>query len=176
MNKGLPAVEIVKGSAYITLFRGVYGLSADGIAGPLVPTPDALELKRYTFEYAVQLHDGDWRQAEMYKQAQEYHHLPIPIQAEGNGDLPAEFSFIELSPNNLILSALKRDEDSDDVILRFFETKGEASLARVEVFREIKTVARVDLLEREDVEIPFTRRGFTLQVNPFEIITLKLKF
>jgi len=176
MNKGLPAVEIVKDSLYITLLRSINELSADGIAGPFVPTPDALELKSFTFEYAVQLHDGDWRQAEMYKQAQEFQHLPIATQIEGNGDLAPELSFIEISPNNLILSALKKAEDSDEVILRFFETKGEATLARVEVFREIKRVTLVDLLEREDKEIPFTRRGFVLPVNPFEIVTLKLRF
>ncbi len=176
MNKGLPAVEIIKNFIYITLLRSVNELSADGIAGPFVPTQDALELKRYTFEYALQPHSGDWRQAEMYKQAQEFHHLPIATQAEGNGDLAPELSFIEISPNNLILSALKKAEDSDEVILRFFETKGEATLARVEVFREIKRVTLVDLLEREDKEIPFTRRGFILQVNPFEIVTLKLRF
>ncbi len=176
MNKGLPAVEIIKDSVYITLLRGVYGVSADGTAGPFVPTPDALELKPYTFEYAVQLHDGDWRQAEMYKKAEEFHHLPIAIQAEGNGDLAPEFSFIEISPNNLILSALKKAEDSDEVILRFFETKGEPTEARIEVFREIKRLTMVDLLEREEKELPFTRLGFVLEVKPFEIVTLKLEF
>jgi len=176
MNKGLPAVVIMHNLVYVTLLRSVGGLSADGTAGPLVPTPDALELKPYTFEYAVQLHEGDWRQAEMYKQAQEFHHLPIAVQAEGNGDLPPEFSFIEISPNNLILSALKKAEDSDEVILRFFETKGEPTQARVEIFREIKRVTLVDLLEREEREVPFTRRGFILKVKPFEIVTLKLEF
>jgi len=176
MNKGLPAVEIIEHSLYITLLRSVGGLSADGTAGPFVPTPDALELKPYTFEYAVQLHDGDWQQAEMYKKAQEFQHLPIAIHADSNGDLAPEFSFLEISPNNLILSALKKAEDSDEVILRFFETRGEATEARVEVFREIKRVTLVDLLEREEKEVPFTSRGFILKVKPFEIVTLKLKF
>ena len=176
MNKGLPAVEIVEESVYITLLRGVYGLSADGISGPLVPTQDALELKPHTFEYALQPHNGDWRQAEMYKQAQEFHHLPIPIQAESNGDMAPESSFLKLSPNNLILSALKKAEDSDEVILRFFETKGEATEAKVELFRAIKGLAVVDLLEREERELPFTENRFGLKVNPFEIVTLKLKF
>jgi len=176
MNKGLPAVEIMHNLIYITLLRSVGGLSADGTAGPLVPTPDALELKSYTFEYAVQAHNGDWRQAEMYKQAQEFHHLPIPIQAEGNGELAPEFSFLKLSPNNLILSALKKAEDSDEVILRFFETKGEATEAEVELFKEIKGLTLVDLLEREEGELPFTGNRFRLKVKPFEIVTLKLKF
>jgi len=176
MNKGLPAVEKVGTSAYITLFRGVYGLSADGVAGPLVPTPDALELKSYTFEYAVQPHDGDWRQAEMYKLAQEFHHLPLAIQADSQGDLPPEYSFLKLSPNNLILSALKKAEDGDAVILRFFETKGEATQAEVELFRAIKRLTLVDLLEREEQELPFEGNRFRLEVKPFEIVTLKLEF
>ena len=176
MNRGLPAVEIMHNFVYVTLLRSVGGLSADGTAGPLVPTPDALELKPYTFEYAIQFHDKGWRHAEIYKRAQEFHHLPIAVQAEGNGDLAPEFSFMEISPNNLILSALKKAEDSDEVILRFFETEGEPTEARVEVFREIKRVTLVDLLEREEKELPFTGRGLILKVKPFEIVTLKLKF
>ena len=176
MNKGLPAVEKVGTAAYITLFRGVYGLSADGIAGPLVPTPDALELKSYTFEYAVQPHDGDWRQAEMYKQAQDFHHLPTAIQANAKGDLPSEYSFLKLSPHNLIFSALKKAEDSDGVILRFFETTGEVTQAEVELFRAIKRLTLVDLLEREEGELPFEGTRFRLEVKPFEIVTLKLEF
>jgi len=176
MNRGLPAMEVIKGSVYITLFRGVCGLSADGIAGPLVPTQDALELKSHTFEYALQPHDGDWRKAEMYKLAQEFHHSLIPIQADGKGSLAPEFSFLKISPNNLILSALKKAEDTDEVILRFFETKGEATEAEVELFRKIKRLTMVDLLEREEKELPFTGNRFRLAVNPFEIITLKLKF
>ena len=175
MNRGLPAVEIIKDSAYITLFRSVYGLSADGEAGPLVPTQDALELKSYTFEYALQPHDGDWRQAEMYKKAQEFHYLPIPIQADSKGDLPPEFSFLKLSPNNLILSALKKAEDSNEVILRFFETKGETTEAEVKLFRKIKRLTLVDLLETEDKELPVNGNEFKLEVKPFEIVTLKLK-
>ncbi|MBE9482051.1 MAG: glycoside hydrolase [Chloroflexi bacterium] len=176
MNRGLPAVGIIEGSVYITLFRSVYGLSADGIAGPLVPTQDALELKSYTFEYAVQPHSGDWRQAEMYKLAQEFNHLPIAIQGDGKGDIAPEFSFLRISPNSLILSALKKAEDSDEVILRFFETKGEATEAEVELFREIKRLTLVDLLEREEKELPFMGNRFGLEVKPFEIVTLKLEF
>ena len=176
MNKGLPAVEKVGTAAYITLFRGVYGLSAEGVAGPLVPTPDALELRSYTFEYAVLPHDGDWRQAEMYKLAQEFHHLPLAIQTDSQGDLPSEYSFLKLSPNNLILSALKKAEDSDAFILRFFETKGEATEAEVELFKAIKRLTLVDLLEREEKELPFEGNRFSLKVKPFEIVTLKLEF
>jgi len=176
MNKGLPAALIMESSVFIRLLRSVYGLSADGISGPLVPTPDALELRPYIFEYAIQPHEGDWRQAKMYKQAQDFHHLPYCIQANSQGELLEEFSFLKLSPDNLIFSTLKKAEDSDEVILRFFETKGEATVAELELFRVIKRAAVVDLLEREEYELKPDRNKLRMEVKPFEIVTLKLKF
>lgn len=175
MNKGLPANAIAGSSVYIRLFRSVYGLSADGIAGPLVPTPDALELRSYTFEYSIQPHDGDWRQAEMYKQAQNFNHLPLCVQASSQGNLPEEFSFLKISPDNLILSSFKKAEDSEEVTLRFFETRGEATLAGIELFKEIKRAAVVDLLEREVRELRADHNKLNLEVAPFEIVTLKLE-
>ncbi|MGD9117109.1 MAG: glycosyl hydrolase-related protein [Dehalococcoidia bacterium] len=176
MNRGLPAAEQVGTATYITLFRSVYGLSADGVAGPLVPTPDALELGSYTFEYAVQPHEGDWRQAEIYRQAPEFNRRPTAIQANPGGKLPAEHSFLKLSPGHLILSALKKAEDSDAVILRFFETTGEVTQAEIELFKDIKRLTVVDLLEREEAELPGRGKLISLEVKPFEIVTLKLEF
>ncbi|GAI09440.1 unnamed protein product, partial [marine sediment metagenome] len=89
--------------------------------------------------------------------------------------LPEEFSFLKLSPDNLILSALKKAEDSDEVILRFFETIGEATVAELELFRVIKRAAVVDLLERELYELKADGNKLRLEVKPFEIVTLKLK-
>lgn len=176
MNRGIPVVEIAKNLVYITLFRSVYGLSADGTAGPLVPTPDALELRQHNYEYAIEPHQGDWSQAQMYHKAQAYTYKPIPIEADSHGELPHEFSFLKLNPDNLLLSALKKAEDSDNVILRFFETKGEATEAEISFFREIKRLALVDLLENEERELPFDKTGFKMQVKPFEIVSLKIIF
>lgn len=111
----------------------------------------------------------------MYKQAQDFHHLPYCIQTNSQGELPEEFSFLKLSPDNLILSALKKAEDSDEVVLRFFETIGEATVAELELFRMIKRAAVVDLLERELYELKADGNKLRLEVKPFEIVTLKLK-
>lgn len=175
MNKGIPATEIRGSKVYLTLLRSVSILSADGDAGPLIPTPDALELRDYTFEYALQHYDGDWRQSEAYKNSQEFHYLPLTVQANSKGDLPQEFSFLELKPNNLILSALKKAEDSDEVILRFFETTGEETTAEIKLFRKIKKAAVADLLEREEYELKTDGNRLKMEVKPFEIVTLKLK-
>jgi len=177
MNKGIPASEIKEGSVYLTLLRSVSVLSADGEAGPMVPTPDALELRDYTFKYALQHHDGDWKQAKSYKHGQEYQHQPLPIQAEAKGDLPPEFSFLDISPDNVILSALKKAEDSDEVVLRLFETAGEATKAEIKFFRKIERAAVANLMEDEEQELAVEDNSkLTIEIKPFEIVTLKLRF
>jgi len=177
MNKGIPAAEIKEGLVYLTLLRSVGILSADGEAGPMVPTPDALEInKDYTFEYALQHHDGDWKEAKSYKHGQDFHHRPLPTQTNARGDLPPELSFLNISPDNLILSALKKAEDSDEVILRFFETAGEATKAEIEFFWGIKRATSANLLEEEEQELPVEGNKLRLEVKPFEIVTLKLRF
>ena len=176
MNKGIPATEIRGSQVYLTLLRSVGALSTDGDAGPLIPTPDALELNRdYTFEYALQHHEGDWRKSEAYKHGQEYCHQPLCTQTNSKGNLPSEFSFLKISPNNLILSALKKAEDSDEVILRFFETKGEETTAEIELFRDIERATVSDLLEREEYELKPNHNRLRLKVKPFEIVTLKIR-
>ena len=176
MNRGIPASEIRNSRVYLTLLRSVSMLSADGDAGPLIPTPDALELNRdYTFEYAVQHSEGDWKQSEAYKHGQEFCHQFFPFQANSRGELPAEFSFLKLSPENLILSSLKKAEDGNEVVLRFFETKGEETLGEVELFRKIKRCVVADLLEREEHELKPEGNRLSLKVRPFEIVTLKLE-
>jgi alpha-mannosidase len=176
MNRGMPAVDINEGNVYVTLLRSVSGLSADGSAGPLVPTPDALELAAYTFEYALEPHDGDWRETKMYKPALEYQQPPIPVPGGGWGHLPTEMSFLKLSPDNMILSGLKKAEDSDSVILRFYETRGEETLAEIIFFRNIRRASRVDLMENEEQTIGFSENYCKVAVAPFEIVSLKLEF
>ena len=112
----------------------------------------------------------------MYKSALEYNHPPITIEANSSGDLPSEFSFLKIHPNNILLSAFKKAEDSDELIIRVYETKGEETIAEMELFTGINKLKLVDLLEREEEDLPFSENKIILYIKPFEIITLKVDF
>ncbi len=176
MNKGTPSVDIASGVVHVTLFRSVSGISADGTAGPLVPTPDALELTEHNFEYALEPHAGDWRQASVYRSALEYQNPPVAACCPGGGELPSELSFFKFSADNLIISTLKKAEDSDAVILRCYETRGEATRTELSAFRDFKRVTVVDLLENETEELTHQGNSCQLSVAAWEIKSLKLEF
>ena len=99
--------------------------------------------------------------------------MPV-IKSKGN--FPYQFSFIEVKPENIILSALKKAEDSEEVILRLFETKGETTDGEIDLFQKPISVKRVNLLEEEEGEIECGDKTISLQVKPFEIVSLKVRF
>jgi alpha-mannosidase len=179
INKGLPAHEIRDGELYLTLLRSVLMLSSDGETGPAIPTPDAQEFKAYSFEYSLFPHQGSWEEANSFKPAYEFNYdlagFQLPVEKRGE-IFPSRFSFAETRPENLILVALKKAEDTNEIILRLFETKGEKTRGEINLFKEPSSIKMVNLLEEEEGEIEAKGKKIRLQVKPFEIVSLKIRF
>ncbi|MDD5509236.1 MAG: glycoside hydrolase family 38 C-terminal domain-containing protein [Dehalococcoidales bacterium] len=180
INKGLPSHEIRDGNIYLTLLRSILMLASDGIIGPAIPTPDAQEFKHYTFEYALFPHQKGWKDADSFKPAYEFNYglsgFQLPVEKRRKGSLPYRFSFVEVKPESLILVVFKKAEDSDEIILRLFETKGKKTSGVITLYKEPSAVKTVNLLEVEEGDIKHRGRRIVLQVKPFEIVSLKIKF
>jgi len=137
-------------------------------------------LRRYTFRYAIYPHRGDWKSAYSYRQAQEFNCALYGMQLREGEKLPHERSFLSIEPENVVLSALKVADDGDGIILRFYEAAGEDTDAEITFFREPAEVKVVNLLEYEDEEVSkglqMEGNRIKLNVKPFEIVTLRLRF
>jgi alpha-mannosidase len=181
INKGLPAHEVRDGELYITLLRSVLMLSSDGETGPAIPTPDAQEFKTYSFEYSLFPHEKSWKEANAFKPAYEFNNglisFQLPVERRKRiRALPSQFSFVEVKPENLILVALKKAEDTNEVVMRLFETKGEWTKGEIDLFKEPSSVKIVNLLEDGEEEIKYWGKQIRLQVEPSEIVSLKIRF
>jgi alpha-mannosidase len=178
IHRGTPENEVRDGDLYVTLLRSVLMLSSDGRMGPAIPVPNAQELRRYVFRYSIYPHKGDWWAASSYKQAYEFNCRLDAMQLQEETKLPLNQSFLEIEPENVLMSALKKAEDGAEVILRFYETKGEETDAKITLFKEPKEVRVVNMLEEEDEEVKkelkCEGKKIELTLNPFEIVTLKL--
>ena len=154
-------------------------LSSDGITGPAIPTPDAQEFKTYSFQYSLFPHREGWKESDCYKPAYEFSHglsgFQLPA-SKGRRKLPFMFSFVEIEPGNLVLAAFKKAENTDEVVLRLFETKGQKTTGVIHLFKEPASVKKVNLLEEEEGRINHQGDEITLSVRPFEITSLKIRF
>ncbi|MBC8275175.1 MAG: glycoside hydrolase [Chloroflexi bacterium] len=172
-NRGVPINEIKAGNIYCTLLRSVSVLSTDGESGPLIPTPKAMELGEHTYTYAVFPHSGDWKKAEIHRHGHQFNHRLFALQTDSTA-LTCEFDSFILEPDNLIISAIKKAENYDAVILRFFETRGEKCHATLQMPPRIKSASCVNLLEEEETNLAIEGGMLEMDVSPFEIVTLKL--
>ncbi|WP_456328401.1 alpha-mannosidase [Archaeoglobus sp.] len=182
LNRGNPENEVRDGNVYITLLRSV-GILSNGSAGPVIPVPDARELKKYSFRYAVYPHEGDWRQAKVYKMGYEFNYNLVALQVPGNRKYRLKRSFLRIEPDNVILTAFKLAEDGDGIIVRFYEAEGREVKAKLTFFREVKDVKVVNMLEETDEEferefgkdVTVNKNVVEVDMKPFEVVTLKVK-
>ncbi|MCK4331860.1 MAG: glycoside hydrolase, partial [Dehalococcoidia bacterium] len=171
-TRGVPVNEMKAGEIYCTLLRSVSVLSTDGSSGPLIPTPYAMELGEHTYIYSIYPHSGDWKKAAIHRRGHEFTYHIFGLQVD-TAAFNKEFQSFTLEPDNLIISALKKAEKENAVILRFFETKGERCQALLRVPAQIQAAKCVNLLEEEESELAIEDGKLEMKVKPFEIVTLK---
>ena len=127
-NRGLPEVAVIRaenGEAVIdlTLLRSVGWLSRDdlwnrvGHAGPPLMTPDAQELRPYTFDFCIIPHGPDFFEAQ--KLAQSFQ-VDLDIRSSNlhTGSLPSENSMVEVSHPEFMITAIKQAEDESGWLVR----------------------------------------------------------
>jgi alpha-mannosidase len=83
-------------------------------------------------------------------------------------------SFISVQPENLVLTVMKKAEDSDDAILRFYETSGKQAKALITVEDSPKTVKETNLIEEEISDLVAQEGTIRVPISKHEIKTIKL--
>jgi mannosylglycerate hydrolase len=187
LNKGLPEYEILpdKNTIALTLFRAVSWLARGdlltriGDAGPTIFTPDAQCLRQMAFEYALYFHRGDCYQGGVYQLAEEFNtNLKIIKTDQHKGKLKDINGFLSLKSKNnaLQVTAIKRAQDDEDVILRLFNPFKEIIEGKIISNYNLKKVYLVNLKEEIIEEIKDREvNKFRLKIKPKEIVTLKFK-
>jgi len=187
-NQGLPEYEIVEKDQQsiiaLTLLRCVGWLSQDGLftrkghaAWPF-RTPGAQCLGTHSFHYSLIPHRSDWQKARTFIEAEGFN-TPMRCWQTGSheGKLPGEMSLVEVKPDNLILSALKKAEEGEAIILRLYNILPQSVEGSLSFFFPLKEVYLAGLNERrwERLEIQ-PKNSVKITAKGSEIITLHLVF
>lgn len=83
-----------------------------------------------TFSMWLVPHTGSWQAAGIVRLAEEYT-APVPAIYQGihPGSKPQSGSFMHVDAGNVVVTALKKAEEGDDLILHCYETDGRATTA-----------------------------------------------
>jgi len=144
------------------------------LRSPLWPDPMA-DRGKHRFAYALYPHRGDWREADTVQRGYEFNYPLFAFSTSSHaGELPSSLSFFKADPSNIILVAVKKAEDRDSLILRLYESEGEATEAVVEFFRAPEKIYELDLMENRLRSLSPAEGSLPLKFGKSEIKTLEL--
>jgi alpha-mannosidase len=160
-----------------------YGYDAKGnvlrlslLRSPEWPDPHADE-GDHDFIYSLYPHAGTWREAQTIRRGYELNDRLFAMQVnQHEGTLPPEYSFLQLQPDNVVVTALKKAEDDKTLILRFYEWSGKESEVVLQVPKTATSAAETDLIEHRISSLSVNAGAITVHTKPYEIKTVKINF
>jgi len=161
-----------------------YGYDAKGnvlrlslLRSPKSPDPEA-DQGHHHFSYSLYPHAGDWKQALTMRRGYEFNYKLEGSQADAHaGRLGVSHSYVDFTAESLVLTALKKTEDGDGLLLRFFESAGKSGEAKI-MLPEGAVTARLTNLMEEPYGSDLQIKGGTLVVpfHPFEIVSVRVNY
>jgi len=160
-----------------------YGYDAKGnvlrlslLRSPEWPDPHADE-GHHEFTYSLYPHGGGWKGALTIRRGYElnYKLISLPV-GKHEGALAPEHSFAQARSENIIVTALKKAEDGDALVLRFYEWAGKGGEAQVQIPPGAQSAAETDLMERPIGSLPVQGDMVRVHTKPYEIKTIKVQY
>jgi alpha-mannosidase len=125
------------------------------------------------FAYTLLPHNGTWQDAETVRHAAELNQPPVILAAtyHAQGKLPQSMSFVAAEPSNIVVSAIKRAEDGDGVIVRAYETAKLATQGTIHLLAWGRTIqADFGPCEIKTFHVPMDGAAAVTETNLLEWI------
>ena len=147
------------------------------LRSPTSPDPDA-DRGHQHFTYALYPHGGDWKQALAVRHGYEYNYRLQAMQVQAHsGSLPAQFAYVTVKPENVVLTALKKAEDSNALIFRVYEWAGKSGDVEIHVPKGATGATVTNLMEKpEGSALKLDGDTVTATIHPYEILTLRVDY
>jgi alpha-mannosidase len=147
------------------------------LRSPTWPDPDA-DRGHHHFTYALYPHGGDWKQALTVRHGYEYNYRLQAMQVQAHtGSLAAEYAYVTVKPENVVLTALKKAEDSNGLIFRVYEWAGKSGDVDIHVPKGATGATVTNLMEKQEgTALKLVDDTVTAPIHPFEILTVRVDY
>ena len=129
------------------------------------------------WSYEIVPHKGTWKDAHINQRAIDFNQplLVATVPFDAKGTQPLEYAPLSVDPQ-IVVTALKRAEDKDGLVLRMYEGTGKPFNGLIQGAFGAKRAAWTNFIE--DIKRPANLKGdgVTLDVHRFEIANLKFQF
>lgn len=144
------------------------------LRSPTWPDPVA-DRGHHEFAFSLYAHSGDWKQALTVRKGYEFNYKLLGIQVHSHsGPLPNRNSFISFDSDNVVLTAMKRTEDGNNILLRLYEWAGKTGNVDITVPKNSTGATLTNLMEQSEHSVlpPSKTDHISVEVHAYEIISV----
>ena len=125
--------------------------------------------------YAIMPHAGDWRAAGIYGEADRFQ-LPLETAqaGKGGGEMPKQMSFVEVQPSDIALSAMKKCDERDSLIVRLFNPTPDAATCEITFHRPVAEAWLTNLNEERREKLATSANSVRVPFSHKQIVTLEV--
>jgi len=147
------------------------------LRSPTMPDPTA-DVGEHDFKYSFYPHTGSWNE----ETQREAYLLNDPIviyqrKEEGRKESVSNLqSLVSVSSPNVIIETVKCAEDGNGIIIRLYESQRKRGPVQVKFGFVVKSAWETNLLEENESEVSVENDSIELNLRPYQIMTLRIKF
>ncbi|HVJ08575.1 MAG TPA: glycoside hydrolase family 38 C-terminal domain-containing protein [Acidisarcina sp.] len=147
------------------------------LRSPVWPDPDA-DRGHQRFAFWLYPHAGDWKTALSMRHGYETNYPLTAVQVSNHaGEWPAERSFVNVTPENVVLTALKKSEDGNALLLRVYEWAGNSATVTATIPEGAKSASVADMMENPIAgDVSLSSKTLTFAIHPYEIQTIRIEY
>ncbi|MGB9028908.1 MAG: glycoside hydrolase family 38 C-terminal domain-containing protein [Acidobacteriaceae bacterium] len=147
------------------------------LRSPVWPDPNA-DRGEHHFSFALYPHAGDWKQAMTVRHGFNFNYHLHAMQVEAHtGSLPTEHSFVGITPEDVVLTAMKKAEDSNALVFHFYEWAGKGGSVSLRVPPGATGAVETNLMEKpEGAALPVQGDHVTVHFRPYEIVAVRVDY
>ncbi len=177
INNSLTEFEATEeGTVYLTLVRGVRNsICTERRVTSYYTNQDGGQcLGKRVCEYAIYPHNGAWSDSDVMCESEQFNVRPTVMQISGvsKGCVKPNTSFIEFD-KSLVLSALKKAEDRDSVIVRLYNPTEKEVSSMINLMKQPKCAYITNMNEERLSELDLSK---PIKVLKQKIITIEMEF
>ena len=135
-----------------------------------------LQPGNHHFTFSITSHLPGWENGAAFgRQANE---KLVAIWADNtysNASLPETQSFFTIDQKNVLISTIKKAEDSDEIVIRLTELEGKDRTIKLTSFKQLKQAKQTNLIEDEMKDLKVINGRLTYPIGHHSIETIKLK-
>lgn len=131
-----------------------------------------------TVRYEIYPHQGSWEDAETIQRAFAFVHplFAVWLEKDGTGELPARCSFVKPADPRTVVTAIKRAEDDNDLVVRLYNPGSAPITSTLKTWWPMAAGKQVNFMEDAyPAAVTCSGKEANLHLRGYEIQTLKLK-